>query len=104
MRSVSTSAGFGSRSSSEGSGIRPTKGWIRYPVTKVEPAAGRPQLDRGGRERDLLLGLSQGGAEEVAVVGVLATAGNEISPAVAAEVGAALGEDQAGALGPAVER
>ena len=65
---------------------------------------GAAQLDRRGREPDLLLGLPQGGADQVLVVGVLAPTGERDLAGMAAKVGAALGEDQAGLLGPAVER
>jgi hypothetical protein len=65
---------------------------------------GAAQLDRRGREPDLLLGLAEGGPGQVRVVGVLAPAGERDLAGMAAKVGSALGEDQAWLLGPAVER
>ena len=83
------------------------------PDEGVDPVAGdegrgrrqRPaQLDRGRVEADLLLGLAQRRRAEVGVARVAAPAGKGDLAGVAAQVGAALGEDQARLLGPAVER
>jgi hypothetical protein len=65
---------------------------------------GADQLDGGGVESDLLLGLAQRGRREVGIVGILAATGEGDLAGVAPQVGAALGEDQPGLLGPAVER
>ena len=65
-------------------------------MTKVETGGSAPdQLDRGRVETDLLLGLAQRRGVEVGVAGVAAAAGEGDLAGVAAQVGAALGEDQA---------
>jgi hypothetical protein len=61
-------------------------------------------LDGGRVEADLLLGLADGGRREVGVVLVAPPAGEGDLAGVAAQVGAPLGEDQAGLVGPPVER
>jgi hypothetical protein len=76
------------------------------PVAGDEGAGGvqgLAELDLRGVESDLLPGLAQGGGGEVGVVVVTAAAGEGDLAGVAAQVGAALGENQAGLLGPAVE-
>jgi len=60
-------------------------------------------LDPGGVEPDLLLGLAQRGRPQVGVALVAAAAGEGDLAGVAPQVGPALGEDEAGILGPAVE-
>ena len=61
-------------------------------------------LDVVGLEADLLLRLAQGGGREVGVIIVASSPGEGDLAGVAAQVGAALGEDQAGVVGPPVER
>ena len=74
-------------------------------MTKVEAGGRAPlTLDVAGGQGDLLLGLAQRGGDQVGVVGVAAAAGERDLAGMAAEVGAALGEDQPRAVGPAVER
>jgi len=76
------------------------------PVTRDEGRGrrqGAAELDPGGLERDLLLGLAQGGGGEVGVARVPAAAGERDLARVPAKVGAALGEDQPRGVGPAVE-
>jgi hypothetical protein len=65
---------------------------------------GLAELDHRGIQADLLLRLAQGGGGEVGVLLVAAAAGEGDLAGVAAQVGAALGEDEARLLGPAVER
>jgi hypothetical protein len=62
------------------------------------------QLDRGRVEADLLLRLAQRRRRQVGVAVVAAAAGERDLAGVAAQIRAALGEDQAGLLGPAVDR
>jgi hypothetical protein len=62
------------------------------------------ELDRRGLEADLLLGLAQRRRRQIRVAGVAAAAGEGDLTRVQAQVGAALGEDQARLLGPAVDR
>jgi hypothetical protein len=64
---------------------------------------GAAQLDVAASERDLLLGLAQGGPDQVGVGRVPPPARERDLAGMAAEVGSALGEDQPGALGPAIE-
>ena len=59
---------------------------------------GAGDLDVGAVEADLLLGLAQGGVEQL-LAGVAAAAGERDLAGVAAQVVAALGEDEAGASG-----
>ena len=74
-------------------------------MTKVEVGGRAPTSSTARRvQPDLLLGLAQRGRREVGVAVVLAPAGEGDLAGVAAQVGAALGEDQARVLGPAVER
>jgi hypothetical protein len=61
------------------------------------------QLDVTGGEGDLLLGLPERGPDQIGVAWVPAPAGERDLAGVAAKVGAALGEDQPRAVGPAVE-
>jgi hypothetical protein len=65
---------------------------------------GAAELDRRRVEADLLLGLAQRGGGEVGVALVLAAAGEGDLAGVAAQVGAALGEDQPRLVRPAEER
>lgn len=62
------------------------------------------QLDRRRVETDLLLRLTQRGGREVGVGLVPASAGERDLAGVTAQVGAPLGEDEAGLVRPAVER
>jgi hypothetical protein len=63
------------------------------------------QFDYPRVEADLLLGLAQSGRAEVGVAGVAAAARKRDLTGVAAQVGAALGEDEAGLIvRPAEER
>ncbi len=62
------------------------------------------QLDRGGVEPDLLVRLAQCRRRQVGVPVVLSTAGERDLAGVAAQVGAALSEDQPRFLRPPVER
>jgi len=57
----------------------------------------------GWVETDLLFGLAQRRRPQVGVLGVAAATGEGDLAGVAPQVGAALGEDQARVLGPAVE-
>ena len=101
VRSVSTSAGLGRRSSS-GVGDPADEGVDPVPGDEGRGGGRAPLSSTRRAERDLLLGLAQRGPGQVGVAGVLAPAGERDLAGVAAKVGAALGEDQAGALGPAV--
>ncbi|MEZ5077482.1 MAG: hypothetical protein R2725_08570 [Solirubrobacterales bacterium] len=77
------------------------------PVAGDEGAGGRQplaELDQRRVEADLLLGLADRGGGEVGVFLVVAAAGEGDLAGVAAQVGPALGEDQPGLVGPAVER
>jgi hypothetical protein len=65
---------------------------------------GAADLDVARGEGDLLLGLAQRRRDQIGVGGVVPPTGERDLAGVAAEVGAALGEDQSRALGPAVER
>jgi hypothetical protein len=65
---------------------------------------GAADVDFARRQGDLLLGLAQRGGDQIGVVGVAAAARERDLAGVAAEVCAALGEDQPRAVGPAVER
>jgi hypothetical protein len=63
------------------------------------------QLDFGRVQANLLLGLAQRGCAEVGVARVAPTAGKRDLAGVAAQVGAALGEDEPRLVArPAVER
>ncbi len=62
------------------------------------------ELDDGRVEADLLLASRSAVGGEVGVAVVPAAAGEGDLAGVAAHVGAPLGEDQAGLVGPAVER
>ena len=62
------------------------------------------RLDPSGIEPDLLLGLAQRRRPQVGVALVAAAAREGDLAGVAAQVGAALGEDQPRVVGPAVER
>lgn len=84
------------------------------PDERVDPVAGDEgvgrrqllaQLDDGGIEADLLLGLAQRGRTEVGVLGIAAPAGKRDLARVAAQVGAALGENEPRlVIRPAIER
>ena len=60
------------------------------------------QLDPRRVQADLLLRLAQRGRAEVGIAGISAATGERDLTGVPAQVSAALGEDQAGLLGPAV--
>jgi hypothetical protein len=61
-------------------------------------------LDDGGVEADLLLSLAYRGRREIGVIVVAPPAREGDLAGVAAQVGAPLGEDEAGLAGPPVER
>ncbi len=86
--------------------MRPTKGWT---TVAGDEGPGRrqafAQLDDARVEADLLLRLAQRRRSQVGVAVVAAAARERDLAGVAAQVGAALGEDEPGlVVGPAVER